>query len=71
MAIPREHTALEKHADWAEELRTRYTFTANNAGDILQQEVGAVFAQVLSTPASINARRRSQAAFLRFVDSVR
>ena len=36
---PREHTALEKHADWAEELRTRYTFTANNAGDILQQDV--------------------------------
>ena len=68
---PREHTALEKHADWAEELRTRYTFTANNAGDILQQEVGAVFAQVLEHAGVYKRTPEGQAAFLRFVDSVR
>ena len=38
---------LAKHADWAEELKARYTFTAENVTDILQSEVGAVFAQVL------------------------
>ena len=68
---PREHTALEKHADWAEELRTRYTLTANNAGDILQQEVGAVFAQVLEHAGVYKRTPEGQAAFLRFVDSVR
>ena len=68
---PRAHTALEKHADWAEELRTRYTFTANNAGDVLQQEVGAVFAQVLEHAGVYKRTPEGQAAFLRFVDSVR
>ena len=38
---------LEKHAPWAEELKARYTFTRENAGDILKAEVGKVFARVL------------------------
>ncbi|MDY6179448.1 MAG: UDP-glucose--hexose-1-phosphate uridylyltransferase, partial [Candidatus Faecousia sp.] len=31
---------LEKHADWAEKLEKQYTFTAENAMDILKTEVG-------------------------------
>ena len=34
-----------KHADWAEGFREKYTFTAENALDIVQQETGYVFAQ--------------------------
>ena len=43
----RADETLQKHADWAEELKTRYTFKPENAEEILKQEVGAVFMQVL------------------------
>ena len=42
----RADETLGKHADWVEELKTRYTFTPENTADILRREVGAVFAQV-------------------------
>ena len=38
---------LEKHAPWAEELKNKYTFTAENALDIILQETGKVFSKVL------------------------
>ncbi len=62
---------LEKHADWAEELKTRYTFTRDNAMDILQQEVGKVFATVLEHAGVYKCTDEGRAAFLRFVESVR
>ena len=43
----RADETLEKHARWAEELKTRHAFTQDNALGILKREVGAVFAQVL------------------------
>ena len=62
---------LAKHADWAEELKTRYTFTAENVTDILQSEVGAVFAQVLEHAGVYKRTPEGRAAFQRFIDSVR
>ena len=62
---------LAKHADWAEELKTRYTFTAENVTDILQSEVGAVFAQVLEHAGVYKCTPEGRAAFQRFIDSVR
>ena len=62
---------LAKHADWAEELKTRYTFTAENVTDILQAEVGAVFAQVLEHAGVYKCTPEGRAAFQRFIDSVR
>ena len=38
---------LGKHAAWAEGLKQQYTFTADNALDIILQETGKVFAAVL------------------------
>ena len=67
----RADEALEKHADWAEELKTRYTFTRDNALDILQQEVGKVFAQVLEHAGVYKCTQEGREAFLRFVASVR
>lgn len=61
---------LEKHADWAEELKKRYTFTAENAMDILQDEVGKVFAQVLEHAGVYKRTPEGREAFLRFVHSV-
>jgi UDPglucose--hexose-1-phosphate uridylyltransferase len=68
---PRSVEDLEKHADWAEELKGRYTFTRENAMGILQVEVGKVFAQVLEHAGVYKPTPAGRAAFLRFVHSVK
>ena len=64
-----EQTA--KHADWAEELRTRHAFTKENAMDILREEVGKVFAQVLEHAGVYKCTPEGRAAFRRFAAAVR
>ncbi len=59
-----------KHADWANELRTRYTFTAENAMDIIQKEVGIVFSKVLEHAGVYARNDDGKQAFLRFIQSV-
>ena len=59
-----------KHAAWVEELRTRYTFTAENTESILRQEVGVVFMKVLEHAGVFKRNEAGRAAFLRFVESV-
>ena len=61
---------LGKHADWAEELKTRYSFTRENALDILKKEVGAVFAQVLEHAGVYKRTEEGKAAFLRFLSAI-
>ena len=58
------------HAAWAEELKTRYEFTEDNAEEILRREVGAVFLQVLCDAGVYKRDGQGHAAFLRFVDYV-
>ena len=67
----RSDEALEKHADWAETLQGRYTFTRENAMDILKKEVGVVFAQVLEHAGVYKCTAEGRAAFLRFIESVK
>ena len=66
----RADETLAKHADWAEELKSRYTFTEENAKEILQREVGAVFATVLEHAGVYKCTPEGREAFLRFVQSV-
>ena len=61
---------LAKHADWAEELKTRYTFTAQNAEEILQQEIGKVFATVLEHAGVFKCTPEGRIAFHKFIKSV-
>ncbi len=61
---------LKKHAPWAEELKKQYTFTAENAGEILRKEVGKVFAQVLEHAGVYKRTEEGKAAFLRFLEQV-
>ena len=67
----RADETIAKHADWAEGLREKYTFTADNALPILQQEVGKVFAQVLEHAGVYKRTAAGKEAFLRFVESVK
>ena len=62
--------AIAKHADWAEELKTRYTFTADNVEGILQDEVGKVFARVLQDAGVYKCTPEGRAAFQSFIASV-
>ncbi len=63
-----EHTA--PHATWANELKTRYTFTKENVMDILQKEVGIVFSQVLEHAGVFKRDEAGKQAFLRFAQHV-
>ena len=58
---------LEKHADWVEALKRQYTFTAENALDIILKETGRVFAAVLEDAGVYKNTPAGRAAFLRFV----
>ncbi len=62
---------IAKHAPWAEELRGKYAFTAENADAILRDEVGRVFAQVLEHAGVYKCDERGRAAFLRFIASAK
>ena len=67
----RADEAIAKHADWAEELKTRYTFTAENVMDILHTEVGHVFARVLEDAGVYKCTTEGRLAFERFINSVK
>ena len=66
----RQNPLTAAHADWAEELMSRYTFTEQNAELLLHKEVGAVFLQVLCDAGVYKRNESGKAAFLRFVDAV-
>ena len=61
---------LGKHAPWVEELKQKYTFTGENAMDILMQETGKVFAAVLEDAGVYKNTPQGREAFQRFVDFV-
>ncbi len=66
----RGDAVLAKHADWVEELKKQYTFTAENSLDILLQETGRVFSQVLEDAGVYKRTDAGRKAFLSFVDAV-
>ena len=66
----RADETLAKHADWVDALKTRHTFTVENTEQILHQEVGAVFEQVLEDAGVYKTDEAGREAFLRFVQAV-
>ena len=61
---------LSKHAVWLSQLKEQYTFTAENALDIILQETGRVFAAVLEDAGVFKHNPEGMEAFLRFADRV-
>ena len=61
---------LSKHAAWVEELKKQYTFTSDNAMEIILRETGKVFAQVLEDAGVYKNTPVGRAAFLKFVQTV-
>jgi UDPglucose--hexose-1-phosphate uridylyltransferase len=63
----RSNEALEKHADWVEEFAGSYTFTAENVEEIIQQEIGKVFVEVLEDAGVYKCNEKGREAFDRFI----
>ena len=61
---------LQKFSAWAEALQKQYTFTEENAMEILLQETGKVFAAVLEDAGVYKCDEAGRAAFLKFVQAV-
>ena len=64
----RDIPELAGHADWAEELvKNHPELNRDNAREILEQEIGDVFCQVLEDAGVFKRTEEGKAAFLRFV----
>ncbi len=61
---------LEKHADWVDQLKAQYTFTAENTEEILKTETGKVFMQVLEDAGVYKCTQEGRNAFMKFVKEV-
>lgn len=61
---------IAKHADWADGLKEKYSFTAENIDGILKKEVGAVFEEVLEDAGVYKRTGEGKAAFLRFIATI-
>ena len=67
----RSNEVLEKHADWVEEFLPKYTdITKENIMDIIHEEIGQVFNQVLEDAGVYKQTEEGRAAFERFVGSL-
>ncbi len=62
--------ALAKHVNWVDSLKKQYSFTKENTYDILLNEVGKVFSEVLEDAGVYKCTESGRAAFHRFVDAV-
>ena len=61
---------LSKHAEWLSELKKEYTFTEENAMDIILKETGKVFAEVLEDAGVYKNTAEGEEAFLRIINEV-
>ncbi len=61
---------LASHAPWVEEIKTHTQLTAENAMDVLLQETGKVFSQVLEDAGVYKCDDTGRTAFMRFVSTV-
>ncbi|MCD7731247.1 MAG: UDP-glucose--hexose-1-phosphate uridylyltransferase [Oscillospiraceae bacterium] len=66
----RNNPVLEKHADWAEKFASERSVTAENVDEIIKDEIGKVFAQVLEHAGVFKRTEDGMAAFSRFIQSV-
>lgn len=67
----RENSALNKHADWIDEFLPKYhDINEENIMDILQNEIGTVFVQVLEDAGVYKCTQSGLQAFMRFINTL-
>ena len=63
--------SIEKHADWADEIRAKYDdINADNIDKIIKDEIGIVFSKVLEDAGVFKRDEKGQAAFVKFIEYV-
>lgn len=66
----RSNTTIERHADWVDEWLHKYTITADNIHEIIQKEIGIVFAKVLECAGVYKQTPDGKEAFQRFIQTL-
>ena len=67
----RSNPLIEKHADWAEEIKKKYeVITKENVSGIVQDEIGLVFAKVLEHAGVYKRTEEGKQGFDRFVHAL-
>ena len=61
---------IAKHYDWAEEIKKNNIITAENCEEILQNEIGKVFADILSQCGVYERSAQGKKQFLKFIDVI-
>lgn len=63
--------SIEKHADWADEIKAKYSdINADNIDKIIKDEIGIVFSKVLEDAGVFKRDEKGQAAFVKFIEHV-
>ena len=63
--------SIEKHADWADEIKEKYNdINADNIDKILKDEIGIVFSKVLEDAGVFKRDKQGQDAFIKFINTV-
>ncbi len=65
-----EIESIKKHKAWFDAFKDNYSFTKENAEDIIKTEIGKTFVRVLCDAGVYKDTKEGRAAFLRFVDTV-
>ena len=67
---PAADEVLCKHAEWVSEIREHTELTAENIHDVLLEEIGKVFAEVLEDAGVYKCTQQGREAFMRFCNDV-
>ena len=66
-----DNEAIAKHKAWFEAFKDNYSFTSDNTEDILKLEIGRTFERVLEDAGVYKRTPDGNAAFLRFIATIR
>ena len=69
-AAVKDDEMCAKHAQWAEEFAARREITADNVSDVINDEIGKVFAKVLEHAGVFKRTPEGMEAFDRFIDTL-
>ncbi|WP_207695396.1 galactose-1-phosphate uridylyltransferase [Enterococcus sp. DIV0212c] len=68
--LGKENHLADYHKNWADQMKETYSLDEENVKDIIQKEVGQIFARVLADAGVYKRTTEGQAAFKRFIDSL-
>ena len=68
----RENAELEKHADWLDEIKCKYSqINADNIDEIIEREIGLVFSKVLEHAGVYKRNEEGIKSFIKFTKKVK